>query len=123
MKLNEFKYFIFLDCCSAPSFHLPKDITKPLILIGPGSGIAPLRGFWHHRKYQIKNTTSKEKPGEVWLFFGCRSQGMDIYRVEKEQAVREGVLDKVFLALSREKGQDKVNIAFFCRFVPTQYFQ
>lgn len=48
---------------------------------------------------------------------------MDIYRVEKEQAVREGVLDKVFLALSREKGQDKVNIVVFSRFVPTQYFQ
>lgn len=47
---------------------------------------------------------------------------MDIYRVEKEQAVREGVLDKVFLALSREKGQDKVNIAFFLSFCSNAIF-
>lgn len=33
---------------SASSFHLPADNTKPILLIGPGTGIAPFRSFWQH---------------------------------------------------------------------------
>ncbi|XP_061712007.1 nitric oxide synthase-like [Cydia pomonella] len=105
LKENKDEIFVFIR--RAPNFHLPKSLSVPLILIGPGSGIAPLRGFWHHRKYQIKELSKKEKIGQVWLFFGCRTKGMDIYRVEKEQAVREGTLNRVFLALSREAKKDK----------------
>lgn len=36
---------------SASGFHLPKDQTKPIILIGPGTGIAPYRSFWQHLNY------------------------------------------------------------------------
>lgn len=95
----------------APSFHMPKDLSAPLILVGPGSGIAPFRGFWHHRKHQIKNLIpNKQKPGPVWLFFGCRNRGMDLYKEEKEKALADGVLSKVFLALSREDSVEKKHI-------------
>lgn len=44
---------------SAPNFHLPDDVSKPLILVGPGTGIAPFRGFWQHRYAQKKNDLGK----------------------------------------------------------------
>lgn len=82
-------------------------MSVPLILIGPGTGIAPFRGFWHHRN-ALHNTRSRSNIGPVWLFFGCRTKTMDLYREEKEQALKEGVLSKVFLALSRESNVPKV---------------
>lgn len=93
---------------SAPNFHLPQDLSVPLILIGPGTGIAPFRGFWHHRRTQL-TSRNRSNAGPVWLFFGCRTKNMDLYREEKEQAKKEGVLSKVFLALSREKNIPKVS--------------
>lgn len=89
-------------CYRAPSFHMPKDLSAPLIMVGPGSGIAPFRGFWHHRRAQIEALESDaQKPGPMWLFFGCRHSEMDLYEEEKEQAVSDGVLTNSFLALSR----------------------
>nr|XP_032513721.1 nitric oxide synthase-like protein [Danaus plexippus plexippus] len=102
---------VYLFIRSAPNFHLPHDLTVPLILIGPGTGIAPFRGFWHHRR-ALLNSGSRLNAGPVWLFFGCRTKTMDLYREEKENALKEGVLSKVFLALSREKNVPKVNINF-----------
>lgn len=104
-----YKVINFRDCCSAPNFHLPQDLSVPLILIGPGTGIAPFRGFWHHRR-ALLNSRTHSASGPVWLFFGCRTKTMDLYREEKEQALKEGVLSKVFLALSREKNILKVSL-------------
>lgn len=88
---------------------MPKDISAPLILVGPGTGIAPFRGFWHHRRHQIKNLVA-HNPGPVWLFFGCRYKGMELYKEEKEAVLADGVLHKARLALSREEGEHKVSM-------------
>lgn len=80
-----------------------------MILVGPGTGIAPFRGFWHHRCAQMKKQRNEEF-GKMWLFFGCRQKCLDLYAQEKKKMVDAGVLDKVFLALSRESGLQKTYV-------------
>ncbi|CAK9823130.1 Nitric oxide synthase, salivary gland [Anthophora retusa] len=94
---------------SAPNFYMPTETKAPMILVGPGTGIAPFRGFWHHRLAEMKHQSDLEY-GKVWLFFGCRQKTLDLYRQEKEEMVKAGVLDKVFLALSREPGLKKTYV-------------
>lgn len=98
-------YFLLYCIYSAPSFHLPQDTSLPILLVGPGTGVAPFRSFWHHRREQ---ETNDKKLGPAWLFFGCRNRQMDLYSHEKAQMQKEGVLSRVFLALSREEGVPKV---------------
>ncbi|XP_069950752.1 nitric oxide synthase-like protein isoform X2 [Cherax quadricarinatus] len=85
---------------SATSFHMPQDPSVPIILVGPGTGVAPFRGFWHHRHHMVRH--KNEKPGEINLFFGCRTKALDLYSEEKEVMRRAGVLTHTYLALSRE---------------------
>lgn len=62
------------------TFRLPKDHTLPIIMIGPGTGVAPFIGFLEHRRSQHRNGTAL--PGKAWLFFGCRHPDLDhIYRL------------------------------------------
>jgi len=82
------------------NFHLPKNISTPVIMIGPGTGLAPFRGFIQERK---KLAISEGKPCVNILFFGCRSSKIDyIYREELEQAQKDGFL-QLFLAFSRDQ--------------------
>ncbi|XP_072398883.1 nitric oxide synthase, salivary gland isoform X3 [Diabrotica undecimpunctata] len=93
---------------SAPGFYLPTDESLPIIAVGPGTGIAPFRGFWQEREAILK-----EKPGNLgkkWLFFGCRTKDMDLFGDEKDEMVKMNVMDRVFLALSREPGEPKVYV-------------
>ncbi|KAJ8975786.1 hypothetical protein NQ317_005168 [Molorchus minor] len=90
---------VYVFVRSAPNFHLPSDPIKPVILVGPGTGIAPFRSFWQQRYYQLKQ---RQQLGKMWLFFGCRTKDMDLYKDEKAEMLKDGVLDRVFLALSRE---------------------
>jgi nitric-oxide synthase, brain len=93
---------------SAQSFHIPSNPTNPVILIGPGTGIAPFRSFWQQwESFKLENNEAKIP--KVWLFFGCRTKSLDLYRNEKNEMVEMGVLNKVFLALSREDGVQKVS--------------
>ncbi|KAF9570137.1 NADPH-dependent diflavin oxidoreductase 1 [Mortierella alpina] len=84
------------------TLKLPKDPSVPLICIGPGTGVAPMRSFLHHRIY-VQGAT------ENVLFFGCRKRDMDYhYREEWEQLEQQGRL-KVFTACSRDQ-EDKVYV-------------
>ncbi|GLV41924.1 Nitric oxide synthase [Carabus blaptoides fortunei] len=98
---------VYLFVRSAPNFHLPPDPTRPVILVGPGTGIAPFRGFWQERSYQL---ATKINVGKMWLFFGCRQKELDLYHDEKEEMKKKGVLEKVFLALSRDASVPKTYV-------------
>jgi sulfite reductase alpha subunit-like flavoprotein len=84
-------------------FSLPKDLAIPLILIGPGTGIAPFMGFLEHRK-ALKTTATDPSitPGDVDVFFGCRHSNHDwLYRDELKSFEDEGVISKLYTAFSR----------------------
>ncbi|XP_013101350.2 nitric oxide synthase [Stomoxys calcitrans] len=100
---------VFLFVRSAPGFHLPSDVTKPIILIGPGTGIAPFRSFWQEFEMMREMNAECQLP-RVWLFFGCRSHSVDLYAEEKQRLVSENILDRVFLALSREPNIKKTYV-------------
>lgn len=91
----------------APNFHLPSDPMKPIILVGPGTGIAPFRAFWQHR---LALQRQKKESGKIWLFFGCRTSELDLYKDEKNDMLGKKVLHKVFLALSRESNVKKTYV-------------
>merc|ERR1719369_504493 len=71
-------------------FRLPNRVQTPIIMIGPGTGLAPFRGFIQERAWQKE----QGKPvGETHLYFGCRNKDKDfIYREELEKYVEDGVL-------------------------------
>jgi NADPH-ferrihemoprotein reductase len=52
------------------SFKLPKSASIPIIMVGPGTGLAPFRGFVRERFYEASNGTTV---GPTWLFYGCRN--------------------------------------------------
>ncbi|MAB81686.1 MAG: reductase [Microbacterium sp.] len=80
-------------------FRPPEDPTAPMIMIGPGTGIAPFRGFLQERR-------ALGHAGRNWLFFGERDSATDFYyRDELESWQRDGLLTKLSLAFSREQRQ------------------
>uniref|UniRef100_A0A8B9GE11 Nitric oxide synthase, inducible n=1 Tax=Amazona collaria TaxID=241587 RepID=A0A8B9GE11_9PSIT len=86
---------------SANEFQLPKEPSRPCLLIGSGTGIAPYRSFWLQRI----------KGGDMTLLFGCRQPDMDhLYKAETEEMKRKGVLKEVYTAYSRQPGQPKVYV-------------
>jgi len=82
------------------NFKLPKDPANPIIMVGPGTGLAPFRGFIQERKHLASAATAL---GDAILFFGCRSTSVDyIYSDELEQAEKSGNISKLVVAFSRE---------------------
>lgn len=78
-------------------FRLPMDPDAPIIMIGPGTGIAPFRGFLHER-------LAMGATGRNWLFFGDRSAATDfLYREELEQMLGTGHLSRLDTAFSRDQ--------------------
>jgi len=73
-----------------------------------GTGTAPFRSFWQELD-EIKLQNSSFNVPKVWLFFGCRTKSLDLYSDEKREMVENGILNRVFLALSREPDIPKVS--------------
>ncbi|MDA8775618.1 sulfite reductase subunit alpha [Opitutales bacterium] len=81
------------------NFKLPEDSDKPIIMVGPGTGIAPFRAFIEERKVTGAS-------GKNWLFFGDRSQKTDyLYGDEWEEYKKNGVLNELDLAWSRDQSE------------------
>ncbi|CAB4000718.1 methionine synthase reductase [Paramuricea clavata] len=84
-------------------FHLPHDKHCPLIMIGPGTGVAPFIGFLQHRQHLQKQATPDTKFGATWLFYGCRHKERDfLFRDELTEFERSGVLTKLIVSFSRD---------------------
>ena len=82
----------------AHNFALPDDTSIPVIMVGPGTGVAPFRAFLHERM------ATKAKGG-AWLFYGHQRQAHDFfYENEFEGMKAQGVLSKLSLAWSRDAG-------------------
>jgi sulfite reductase (NADPH) flavoprotein alpha-component len=85
------------------NFRLPNDGNVPVIMIGPGTGIAPFRAFMQQRE-------AEEASGENWLFFGNPNYTQDfLYQTEWQRFVKDGVLNKVSLAFSRDQ-EEKIYV-------------
>ena len=83
-------------------FKLPSDKAVPIIMIGPGTGVAPFIGFLQHRHHQLQTTPSATY-GPMWLFYGCRHKERDyIYQQELELFLVAGTLSKLFVSFSRD---------------------
>lgn len=81
------------------SFRLPANGDTPVIMVGPGTGIAPFRGFLHERR-------ASGARGKNWLLFGDQRGATDfLYREELAELMREGVLTRLDTAFSRDQSE------------------
>jgi len=84
----------------AHAFALPGDPATPIIMIGPGTGVAPFRAFLHERM-------ATKAPGRNWLFFGHQRRDCDFFYEDEFTGMKAaGVLTRLSLAWSRD-GQEK----------------
>ena len=82
---------------SKSKFHLPEDGDLPIIMVGPGTGVAPFRAFLQER--QVTGAR-----GKTWLFFGAQREKSDFYyRDEFEKFIADGVLTRLDTAFSRDQ--------------------
>lgn len=81
------------------NFRLPPNPDTPVIMVGPGTGIAPFRAFLQEREAQGAE-------GNNWLFFGNPHFTQDfLYQVEWQRYVKSGLLSKISLAFSRDQAE------------------
>ena len=83
----------------AQHFALPKDPAKPIIMIGPGTGIAPFRAF-------LRDRMAAKAPGRNWLFFGHQRSKCDFFYEDELLPMRSaGFLTRLTLAWSRDANE------------------
>jgi sulfite reductase (NADPH) flavoprotein alpha-component len=83
----------------AQHFGLPEDPATPVIMIGPGTGVAPFRAFLHER-------LATRAPGRNWLFFGHQHRDYDFFYEDEFAGMRSArVLTRLSLAWSRDEKQ------------------
>nr|CAB3264070.1 methionine synthase reductase-like [Phallusia mammillata] len=82
-------------------FCLPDDLSRPIVMIGPGTGVAPFVGFLEHRL--ALKPSGDFVLGESWLFTGCRHQDKDfLYKDTLEDFKSNGALTHLKVAFSRD---------------------
>ena len=80
-------------------FRLPHEPQTPVIMIGPGTGVAPFRAFMQHR-------AANGIQGDSWLFFGNPHFEQDfLYQTEWQQYLKKGVLSRLDVAFSRDQAE------------------
>ena len=78
-------------------FHLPADDATDVIMIGPGTGVAPFRAF-------VEERAERNAQGRNWLFFGDRNFSSDfLYQLEWQKHLRQGALHRLDVAFSRDQ--------------------
>jgi sulfite reductase (NADPH) flavoprotein alpha-component len=81
------------------NFRLPEDSSTPVIMVGPGTGVAPFRAFLEERQ-------ATGASGDNWLFFGDQHEASDfLYREQFEAMERDGTLTRLDTAFSRDQPQ------------------
>jgi sulfite reductase (NADPH) flavoprotein alpha-component len=81
------------------NFRLPEDTSAPVIMVGPGTGIAPFRAFLEERQ-------ATGAPGDNWLFFGEQREALDfLYKDQLEGMHKSGVLQRLDTAFSRDQAK------------------
>ncbi len=87
----------------APHFKLPSDPAAPVIMVGPGTGIAPFRAFLEERRSLGSN-------GKNWLFFGDQKKSTDfLYQAQLEEWQNDGFLTRLDVAFSRDQ-EEKIYV-------------
>ena len=99
--LEDQKIGVYID--RNKNFKLPEDSSLPIIMIGPGTGVAPFRAFIEHREYHGHS-------GKNWLFFGDQHFATDfLYQAEWLKHKKNGLLTNLDVAFSRDQ-QKKVYV-------------
>ncbi|KAG0308475.1 NADPH-cytochrome P450 reductase [Dissophora globulifera] len=90
------------------NFKLPRNAALPVVMIGPGTGVAPFRGFIQDRAQDAKNG---KKVGATVLFFGCRREDEDyLYKDEWPELMKDIEGAQIITALSRQPGVAKTYV-------------
>lgn len=89
-------------------FRPPESWKDPVIMIGPGTGVAPFIGFLQHRQYQ-RDSHCEDEFGECILFYGCRNQNKDyLFREDLQNFIVNETLTELFVSFSRDDSNNGI---------------